>query len=212
MFLTMRIFPLILTTAFAIDDRFLSFAEAHAYCKSLAPLTVSDTAGLAVLHSYEDHMFAASLLSELPMLPANNSRYGKLPSISRLEVAWRRYHWLGLFNYRHGSHTVDESAACYVPHEVSTDLHNSLEELPTCFAISGSPEVSSFARLSAEFDCSEKLPFVCSFRPDQLAPAPEKVKQPRAVCPENYAVYRSARGVNCYRFAASWLGSYDEAA
>uniref|UniRef100_A0A0V0JB89 Macrophage mannose receptor 1 n=1 Tax=Schistocephalus solidus TaxID=70667 RepID=A0A0V0JB89_SCHSO len=194
----------------AIDDRFLSFAEAHAYCKNLAPPSVTSTAGLAVLHSYEDHMFVASLLSELPMLPPNNSRYGKLPSISRLEVAWRRYHWLGLFNYRHGSHTVDESAACYVPHEVSTDLHNSPDGLPTCFVISGSPEVSNFARLSADFDCGEKLPFVCSFRPDDRV-AVKKVKQNRSLCPENYAVYRSARGVNCYRFASSWLASYEEA-
>ncbi|BHF79064.1 C-type lectin domain 18 member A [Sparganum proliferum] len=194
----------------AIDDRFLSFAEAHAHCKNLAPPTVANTAGLAVLHSYEDHMFVASLLSELPIMPANNSRYGKLSSISRLEVAWRRYHWLGLFNYRHGSHTVDESAACYVPHEVSTDLHNSHDKLPTCFAISGSPEVSSFARLSAEFDCSEKLPFICSFRPEQHL-VTEGLKQQRSLCPENYAVYRSARGARCYRFVSTWLGSYEDA-
>ncbi len=65
-------------------------------------------------------VFVASQLSQLPNLPENVSSYGRVsPGMSRLEAIWRRYHWIGLFNYRHAFHSVDERAPCHLPSELS---------------------------------------------------------------------------------------------
>ena len=65
-------------------------------------------------------MFVASQLSSLPNAPTSPPYYGRESAIyERLEVIWRRYHWIGLFYYRHAHHSVNERVPCYIPPDLN---------------------------------------------------------------------------------------------
>uniref|UniRef100_A0A5K3FXU4 C-type lectin domain-containing protein n=3 Tax=Mesocestoides corti TaxID=53468 RepID=A0A5K3FXU4_MESCO len=188
----------------------MTFAEAQTYCHEIgSPYSRNGDAGLAILRSDADQLFAASLLSHLPNLPETPTAEGSVsPENSRLEAIWRRYHWIGLFNYRHAYHAVNERFPCYIAHELirvpATD------ESPVCISIMGVPEGDHFGTLSSDVGCNKRLPFVCSFQPPEnmllsVATAP-------STCPRGFAAHHSATGDHCYKFIRGWTGSYEEAA
>ncbi|KAL5103276.1 C-type lectin lectoxin-Phi1 [Taenia crassiceps] len=194
----------------AFHDKFMTFAEAQFYCHEIgSPYSRNGNAGLAVLRSEADQLFVASQLSRLPQLPASPGIYGRgTAKYDRLEVIWRRYHWIGLFHYRHAFHSVNERVPCYIAHELNRPLTSSAEG-PLCVSITGVPDTEHFGSLTFDIGCNESLPFVCSFEPlsTRLTTKPSA-----SVCPKGYATHNIATGNQCYRFIGDWTGTYKEAA
>ncbi|VDM32633.1 unnamed protein product [Hydatigera taeniaeformis] len=196
----------------AFHDKFMPFVEAQAYCRDLgSPYSCNGNAGLAVFRSEADQLFVASQLSRLPQLPTSPGLYGRgSATYDRLEVIWRRYHWIGLFHYRHAFHSVNERVPCYIAHElnrVRSPLASSAES-PLCVSITGIPDTEHFGSLTFDIGCNESLPFVCSFEAltSRLAARPSP-----SVCPKGYATHHAATGDHCYRFMGEWTGTYEEA-
>ncbi|KAH9278705.1 hypothetical protein ECG_08671 [Echinococcus granulosus] len=190
-------------------DKFMTFAEAQAHCHDIgSPYSRNGKAGLAIFRSEADQLFVASQLSRLPRMPASPGFYGRGSAIyDRLEVIWRRYHWVGLFHYRHTFHSVDERVPCYIAHELNRPLASSAGG-PLCVSITGVPDTEHFASLTFDIGCNESLPFVCSFEP---SPTRLTTKSSTSVCPKGYATHNAATGDHCYRFMGEWMGSYEEA-
>lgn len=142
----------------------MTFTEAQTHCHELgSPYSKNGDAGLAIFRSEADQrehsyklprvsavakidlistltsVFVASQLSHLPQLPTSSAFYGRGSAIyDRLEVIWRRYHWIGMFHYRHAFHSVDERVPCYIAHElnrVRLDLVDSLSVSCTKIAL-----------------------------------------------------------------------------
>ncbi|VDO15064.1 unnamed protein product [Rodentolepis nana] len=173
-----------------IVDKFMSFTDAQSYCHELgARHSKNGEAGLAVYRSEADQVFVASQLSNLPKLPPSPATYGRgSGSYSRLEVIWRRYHWVGMFLYRHAFHQVDERVPCYIAHELNRPLSTSVDG-PLCVSMKGVPDTEHFGSLSLDMGCEERLPFVCSFEPSREY---QRTKASSAVCPRGYATHHSA--------------------
>eukprot|EP00108_Taenia_solium_P011692 TsM_000268500 transcript=TsM_000268500 gene=TsM_000268500 len=193
----------------AFHDKFMTFAEAQFHCHEIgSPYSRNGNAGLAVFRSEADQLFVASQLSRLPRLPASPRFYGRGTTIyDRLEVIWRRYHWVGLFHYRHAFHSVNERVPCYIAHELNRPLASSAGG-PLCVSITGVPDTEHFGSLTFDIGCNESLPFVCSFEP---SPARLTTKPSALVCPKGYATHNAATGDHCYRFMGDWMGTYEEA-
>ncbi|VDL59560.1 unnamed protein product [Hymenolepis diminuta] len=193
----------------AFHDEFMTFTDAQSYCHKLGSrYSKNGDAGLAIFRSEADQLFVASQLSRLPKLPPSPAFYGRGSAIyDRLEVIWRRYHWIGMFHYRHAFHEVDERVPCYIAHELNRP-HASSVDGPLCVSIKGVPDTEHFGLLSFDMGCNERLPFVCSFEPSQTC-LTAKASSP--VCPKGYATHHAATGDHCYRFMADFTGTYAEA-
>nr|CDS32676.1 lymphocyte antigen 75 [Hymenolepis microstoma] len=192
-----------------IHDKFMSFTEAQSYCHELGSrYSKNGEAGLAIYRSEADQLFVASQLSHLPKLPLSPKTYGRgSESYTRLEVIWRRYHWVGMFLYRHAFHEVDERVPCYIAHELNRPLSSSVDG-PLCVSVKGVPDTEHFGSLSLEMGCEERLPFVCSFEPSR-AHLVAKASSP--VCPRGYATHHAITGDHCYLFMTNYSGTYEEA-
>ncbi|KAM7533891.1 hypothetical protein Aperf_G00000112175 [Anoplocephala perfoliata] len=193
----------------AFHDKFMTFTEAQTHCHELSsPFSKNGNGGLAIFRSEADQLFVVSQLSRLPRLPTSTALYGRGSTIyDRLEVIWRRYHWIGMFHYRHAFHSVDERMPCYIAHELNRPLVSSSES-PLCVSIKGVPDSDHFGTLSFDIGCGERLPFVCSFVPAQTRLT---AKTSPSVCPKGYATHRAATGDHCYLFMGDFTGSYEEA-